>query len=183
MLLALGKITTPCCFVMPARIAETDPFKQISEHIGSGPMRFVRSDRVPGARSAFERFADYVPRPEEASWMAGGKRIMADRIEWITMPDPATVAAALQNREVDWWENPLPDLVPMLRKNRNVVVDIQDRFGNIGFLAINNLFPPFNDARARRAILAALSQDEYMHAYPGNDANLWKPPYSSFTGY
>jgi peptide/nickel transport system substrate-binding protein len=27
MLLALGKISTPCCFVMPARIAETDPFK------------------------------------------------------------------------------------------------------------------------------------------------------------
>jgi len=30
MLLALGKITTPCCFVMPARIAATDPFKQIN---------------------------------------------------------------------------------------------------------------------------------------------------------
>jgi peptide/nickel transport system substrate-binding protein len=31
MLLALGKIGTPCCFVMPARIAATDPFKQINE--------------------------------------------------------------------------------------------------------------------------------------------------------
>jgi peptide/nickel transport system substrate-binding protein len=181
MLLALGKITTPCCFVMPARIAATDPFKQINEYIGSGPMHFVRSDWVPGARSAFERFADYVPRPEGPSWMAGGKRIVADRIEWITMPDPATVAAALQNREIDWWENPLPDLVPMLRKNRNVVVDIQDRFGNIGFLAINHVFPPFNDARARRAILAALSQDEYMHAYPGDDPNQWKPQLGYFT--
>src|SRR6516165_7368474 len=44
MLFALGKIGTPCCFIMPARIAATDPFKQISEHIGSGPMRFVRGD-------------------------------------------------------------------------------------------------------------------------------------------
>jgi peptide/nickel transport system substrate-binding protein len=181
MLLALGKITTPCCFVMPARIAATDPFKQISEHVGSGPMRFVRSDHIAGARSVFEKFADYVPRSEEASWMAGGKRITADRIEWITMPDPATVAAALQAREVDWWENPLPDLVPILRKNRSVVVDIQDRLGNIGFLAFNHLFPPFNDVRARRAILAALSQDEYMHAYPGNDANLWKLQPGYFT--
>ena len=34
MLLALGKIITPCCFVMPARIAATDPFKQINEHVG-----------------------------------------------------------------------------------------------------------------------------------------------------
>src|ERR1700761_7131328 len=60
LLLALGKITTPCCFVMPARIAATDPFKQISEYVGSGPMRFMRGDWVQGVRSAFERFADYV---------------------------------------------------------------------------------------------------------------------------
>src|SRR5207244_9714893 len=37
MLLALGKNNSPCSFVMPARIAATDPFKQISEYIGSGP--------------------------------------------------------------------------------------------------------------------------------------------------
>src|SRR5262245_7996803 len=51
MLLALGKIATPCCFIMPARIAATDPFKQIAEHIGSGPMRFVRNEWLPGARA------------------------------------------------------------------------------------------------------------------------------------
>jgi peptide/nickel transport system substrate-binding protein len=181
MLLALGKVTPPCCFVMPARIAATDPFKQISEYIGSGPMRFVRGDWVPGARSAFERFADYVPRSEEASWMAGGKRIIADRIEWITMPDPATVAAALQNREIDWWEIPLADLIPMLRKNQNVRVDIQDRFGNFGVMAMNHLYPPFNNARARRAILTALSQEEYMRAFLGDEASLWKPQPGYFT--
>lgn len=181
MLLALGKISSPCCFVMPARIAETDPLKQITEYVGSGPMRFVRSDWVPGSRSAFERFADYVPRPEEASWMAGGKRIITDRIEWITMPDPATAAAALQNREIDWWEFALPDLVPMLRKSRNVVVDIQDRLGNVGVLSMNHLFPPFNDARARRALLTALSQEEYMRAYVGDDAKMWKAQPGYFT--
>jgi peptide/nickel transport system substrate-binding protein len=181
MLLALGKISTPCCFVMPARIAATDPFKQISEHIGSGPMRFMRSDWVPGGRSAFERFADYVPRPEEPSWMAGGKRIIAERIEWITMPDAATAAAALQRREIDWWEVPVPDLVPALRKNRNIVVDIQDRFGNVGILSFNHFFPPFNDARARRAILAAMSQDEYMQAFVGDEANMSKPQPGYFT--
>jgi peptide/nickel transport system substrate-binding protein len=42
MLLALGKIGTLCCFVMPARIAATDPFRQIGEYVGSGPMRFMR---------------------------------------------------------------------------------------------------------------------------------------------
>src|ERR1700674_1491322 len=56
MLLALGKLSTPCCFVMPARIAATDPFMQIRDHIGSGPMRFVKNEWVPGARAVFEKF-------------------------------------------------------------------------------------------------------------------------------
>ena len=181
MLLALGKIATPCCFVMPERIAKTDPFKQINEYVGSGPMRFVRADWVPGVKSAFEKFDGYVPRAEEASWMAGGKRIVADRIEWITMPDPATVAAALQTGEVDWWEIAIPDLVPLLSKNRNITVDIQDQLGNVGILSINHLFPPFNDVRARRAVLMAMSQEDYMRAIVGDDDNLWKPLPGYFT--
>src|SRR5947209_2336976 len=126
MLIALGKIITPCCFVMPARIAATDPFKQISEHVGSGPMRFVKNEWLPGARAVFEKFADYSPRQESASWLAGGKRILVERVEWVVISDPATAAAALQSGEVDWWERPLPDLIPTLRKSRNVVVDIAD---------------------------------------------------------
>src|SRR6202142_1021275 len=46
MLLALGKTSGPACFIMPARIAATDPFKQITEYVGSGPMRFVRNEWV-----------------------------------------------------------------------------------------------------------------------------------------
>jgi peptide/nickel transport system substrate-binding protein len=90
--LALGKTGTPCCFVMPARIAATDPFRQISEYVGSGPMRFVRNEWVPGAKAVFAKFADYMPRQEPASWLAGGKRMQVDRIEWIVIPDPATAA-------------------------------------------------------------------------------------------
>src|ERR1700682_4162413 len=76
-----SEIGTPCCFAMPARIAATDPFRQINEHVGSGPMRFARNEWVPGAKAVFEKSPDYVPRQERASWLAGGKRIAADRIE------------------------------------------------------------------------------------------------------
>jgi peptide/nickel transport system substrate-binding protein len=123
----------------------------------------------------FEKFSDYTPRQEPTSWLAGGKRILADRIEWVVIPDPATAAAALQNGEVDWLALPLPDLVPALKKNRNVVVDINDPLGGIGMLMMNHLFPPFNDVRARRAILTAMSQEDYMQAYVGDDKNMWKP--------
>ena len=181
MLLALGKISTPIAFIMPERIAKTDPFKQISEYIGSGPMRFVKNEWVPGAKAVFEKFPDYVPRSEPASWLAGGKRMLADRIEWVVMPDPATAAAALQSGEIDWWENPISDLVPLLRKNRNVAVDIADPLGNIGAFRMNHLYPPFNDVRARRAVLMAMSQEDYMRAIVGDDDNLWKPLPGFFT--
>jgi peptide/nickel transport system substrate-binding protein len=174
MLSALGTISTPCCFIMPARIAATDPFRQISEHIGSGPMRFVKNEWLPGARAAFEKFADYKPREERASWLAGGKRMLVDRIEWLIIPDPATAAAALQSGEVDWWERPLPDLIPTLRKNRSVTCDICDPLGFTGMLCINHLYPPFRDVRARRAILMAMSQEDYMRAYVGDEKTLWK---------
>jgi peptide/nickel transport system substrate-binding protein len=181
MMLALGKIGPPCCFVMPARIAATDPFKPINEYVGSGPMRFLRNEWVPGARAAFEKFAAYVPRAEPASWAAGGKRIVSGRIEWVVIADQATAAAALQNGEVDWLELPLPDIVPTLRKNRKIMVDVLDSLGNVGALVFNHLYPPFNDARARRAILMALSQEDYMRAYIGNDDRMWKPMPGYFT--
>lgn len=174
MLLALGKNNAPCTWIMPERIAKTDPFQQINEYVGSGPMKFARSEWVPGAKAVFERFADYVPRAEPASWLAGGKKMNFDRVEWIIIPDGATAAAALQSGEVDWVEQPLHDLVPLLRKNPNVNVDIADPLGNIGSFRMNHLHPPFNNVKVRRAVLMALDQEDYMRAVVGDDTSLWK---------
>src|SRR6266478_2987471 len=176
MLLALGKTATPCCFVMPARIAATDPFRQISEYVGSGPMRFARNDWVPGAKAVFEKFAGYVPRQEPASWLAGGKNIVVNRIEWITIPDPATAAAALQNGEIDWLEVVLPDLLPVLRKNRNLVTEINDPVGLVGALVMNHQHPPFNDLRARRATHSPHHRTNWVLVSPDvRRFNDWSP--------
>ncbi|RYE33966.1 MAG: ABC transporter substrate-binding protein [Hyphomicrobiales bacterium] len=181
MLLALAKNNAPCSFVMPERIARTDPFTQITEYIGSGPMKFMRSDWVPGAKAVFEKFADYKPRSEKADWLAGGKNILVDRVEWVIMPDPATAAAALQNGEVDWWETPLADLVPVLKGHKDINVDIGDPLGNVGAFRMNHLFPPFNNVKVRQAVLTALNQEDYMRAVVGDDDKLWKPLPGFFT--
>ncbi len=181
LLFALGKSSTPCLFIMPERIAATDPFKQIADYIGSGPMTFKKDEWVPGSGAVFERFAGYQPRAEKATWLAGGKRINFDRIEWKILPDAATASGALQNNEVDWWETPAPDLVPLLKKSAGVMVDIADPLGNIGSFRINHLHPPFNDVRARRAIQIALSQEDYMRAVVGDDETLWKEVPGYFT--
>ncbi|MGI4945442.1 MAG: ABC transporter substrate-binding protein [Janthinobacterium lividum] len=181
MLFALGKGNAPTPEIMPERIAKTDPFQLITEYVGSGPMVFKKDEWVPGSKAVFERFAGYNPRAEAGDWLSGGKRMMFDRIEWLILPDDATKAAALQNGEVDWWENPIPDLVPLLKRNRNINVDISDPLGNIGSFRINHLHPPFNDVRVRRAVMMALNQEDYMRAVVGDDDELWKPLPSFFT--
>lgn len=181
MLLALAKNNAPCSFIMPERIAKTDPFQQITEYIGSGPMKFARSEWVPGAKAVFEKFTDYVPRSEKADWLSGGKKMLIDRIEWVIIPDAATASAALQNGEVDWWETPLSDLVPTLKANKNLNVDIGDPLGNIGSFRMNHLHPPFNNVKVRRAVLTAMNQEDYMRAIVGDDDNLWKALPSFFT--
>ena len=60
-------------------------------------------------------------------------------------PDAATAAAALQSGEVDWWEQPTTDLLPLLRKNPDVTVDIIDTLGYQAVLRFNHLYPPFDN--------------------------------------
>src|SRR5262249_11232647 len=156
-------------------------FKQIEEYVGSGPMKFVRADWKPGALAAFERFKDYAPRSEPAEWWSGGKVVNFDRIEWVIMPDPATASAALQNGAVDCWESPPPAGGPVLKTQRNHKLDIAEPLGKIGSFRLNHMHPPFNNIKARRAVQAALSQEDYMRAVVGSDDKLWKSIPGFFT--
>jgi peptide/nickel transport system substrate-binding protein len=166
---ALGQGT---CFMMPERMAKTDAYQQIKEYVGSGPYRFVTDEWVSGTRAVYARFDKYQPRDEPADYTAGGKVTHFDRVEWVVMPDPSTAAAAIQAGEVDWIEQPLADLLPMLRRSQGVVVDNVDLVGEIGILRFNFLEPPFDNPKLRRALLPAIDQSEYMAAVMGNDRSL-----------
>jgi peptide/nickel transport system substrate-binding protein len=181
MLYALAKSNTPCTFVMPERIALTDPFKIIDQYVGSGPMRLVKEEWQPGARIVFERFEGYRPREEPASWMAGGKRMHFDRIEWLIMPDGSAAAGALQTGEVDWLETPVPDLVPVLERAAGISTGIANELGVVSGIRLNHLQPPFDDVRVRRAILTAVQQDDYLSAIVGNDPAMRRPMNGFFT--
>ena len=170
---ALGKAQTNMPCIMPERLAVTDPAVQVSEVIGSGPFRFLPAERVQSARFVYEKFAAYVPRQDPPSFTAGAKVVHVPRVEWTVIPDPATAAAALQAGEVDWWEQPIIDLQPMLRRNSRIAVEILDHTGVIGDFRPNHLHPPFNNAGVRRALLGAISQADCMTAVVGNDRALW----------
>ena len=76
-------------------------------------------------------------------------------------------AAALQRGEVDWVEQPVMDLVPSLRKDANLKVEVVETTGLIGVLRFNQLFPPFDNAAIRRAALKAVNQSDFMAAVAG----------------
>lgn len=177
----LGKPTTNVCFVMPERIARTDPYKQINEYVGSGPYVFNRSEWNPGALASFHRFDGYVSRQETPDFVAGGKPTYFDRIEWNIIPDPATAAGAIQSGEEDWWQNPTFDLLPVLRKAPGVVVDLLDEFGVVGVMRFNMLHPPFDNVKLRQAILPAIDQADFMNAATGGDPKLSRVGVGVFT--
>ena len=157
------------CFIMPERIAKTDAFTQISEYVGSGPFRFLKDEWVSGSSAAWAKNEKYIPRQEAPSYFSGGKVVNFDRVEWKILPDPATSAAALQRGEVDWWENPLFDLLPTLKKAKDITVQVLDPLGALGVIGVNHELPPFNNPKLLKAILMAVDQEEYMQAVLGDE--------------
>ncbi|MBS7812650.1 ABC transporter substrate-binding protein [Roseococcus sp. XZZS9] len=178
---ALGKPSANICAIMPERVAQTDPFTQINDPTGSGPFRFRRDLFRPGDVAIYERFDGYVPRSEPTDFMTGAKQVHFDRVEWRVMPDPATAGAALQNNEGDWLESPLTDLLPLLRRNRDIEVGVINPAGNMGVLRFNFLHKPFDDLAVRRSILSAVNQRDFMDAAIGTDRALSVVPCGVFT--
>ena len=101
-------------------------------------------------------------------------------MEWHIIPDPATASAALQSGEIDWWELVLADLIPMLKQNKDVHIDIADPAGYLGVIRFNELFPPFNNAKMRQAVMHTVDQQEYMRAVTGNDPSAFRVCHSLF---
>jgi peptide/nickel transport system substrate-binding protein len=177
---ALAKISPSMACIMPERLALSDPTHPVSEIIGSGPFRFKPDERIPGSRNVYEKFAGYIPRDDPPSMTAGAKIVHVDRVEWTTIPDAATAAGALQSGEIDWLEAPNPDLLPMLRRDRGIHVEIKDRTGVMPVLRFNCLQPPFDNVSVRRAVLGAVCQSDFMSAYAG-DPSLWHVKVGVFT--
>ncbi|MSO99838.1 MAG: ABC transporter substrate-binding protein [Acetobacteraceae bacterium] len=179
---ALGKISTPMCAMMPERFAKMDPFKAVPEMVGSGPFRFKADEWVSGARAVYTKNERYAPRQDiSKGWTAGGKIVHFERVEWLTSPDDGTSASAMQAGEMDWWELPVADLLPLLKRSGKVRVEIKDRNGTLGLLKMNNLQPPFNNVAIRRALLGAVNQKDFMTAIVGDDPAMWRDKVGIFT--
>lgn len=155
---ALGKHGPSLCVIMPERLALTEPTRQVSDTVGSGPFVFLKDQHLAGARAAYRRFDGYVPRPDGvASRMAGPKIAHFDRLEWTVMPDPATRAAALRSGEVDWVEELPSDMAPVISRRPDLVVSTRTDT-TTAILRMNHVQPPFNNPVLLARVCASMDQ-------------------------
>jgi peptide/nickel transport system substrate-binding protein len=164
----MAKTSTPLLYIMRKREAETDPNQQVTEYIGSGPFTFNRDETRMGTRYVYDRNPGYVPRTEVPTGMAGAKIAKVDRVIYENMPDSQTAMQALRAGEVDFLEIPPIDLIDTLEGDPNIKIEVLNKTGNVGWMRLNFLHPPFNKVEARQAMLNLIDQEEFMKATFGN---------------
>jgi len=155
-------------FIMPARVAATPADTAIKEYIGSGPFRFVTEEFQPGVSATYVKFGDYVPRDEPPSWMAGGKKVNVDKVNWITMADSQTAVNAIMSGEVDFIDQVPVDLLPILESSDDIAIELRDDLGYQAIGRMNFKHPPFDNKKIRQAALKALSQKDFLANIVGN---------------
>ena len=168
---ALAKISASPCFIMRKQDAATDPAVAVRTVVGSGPFRFRPDDFIPGALVAYDANSAYVPRPEPADGYAGHKAARVERVEWHIITDPATQVNALLAEEVDVVSYPTLDLLPELRSAPSVAVSLFDHRGWTAYIRPNQLFPPFDDVRARQGLAHLIDRTASMQAAAGQPQN------------
>ncbi len=167
---ALGKPSSNVPFMMPKRVADTDPNTQISDFTGSGPFVFKRDEWKPGDKAVYAKFAQYKPRSEAPSGLAGGKVAKVDRVEWRAIADHQTAINALLAGEIDYIESPPHDLYPVLKKDAGVRLTNLNPLGNQYTFRFNTLSKPFDNTKVRQAVLYSLNQEDFLKAVIGDPA-------------
>jgi peptide/nickel transport system substrate-binding protein len=168
LLQALGKPSSNVPFMMPKRVADIDPHKQIEDYTGSGPFMLKKDEWKAGEKIVYVKNPKYKPRSEPPSMLAGAKLAKVDRVEWLAISDPLTAANALLQGEVDIVEVPPPDLFPMLKKDKNVALYGWNQAGSQIIMRLNHLHPPFDNVKARQAVMYAIAQEDFLRAQVGD---------------
>jgi peptide/nickel transport system substrate-binding protein len=164
---ALAKTGSRPAVIMPRRLAETPPSQAVAENVGSGPFRMATPEFRPGIRAVYVRNRDYVSRPEPLDGSAGGKQALVERVEFVAMPDQMTALNALINGEVDFLESVPYDLLPLLKGNRAVKLDVLNKEGNWTMFRMNFLHPPFDNPLLRQAAMLSVRQQDILDALVG----------------
>ena len=169
-LAALGKPSVYVPFIMPKRVAELDANTQLTDPTGSGPFMFKKDEWKAGDKAVYVKFPQYKPRSEPVSGLAGGKVAKVDRVEWRSIPDHQTAINALVAGEIDYVESPPHDLYPVLKQSAGVRLVTLNPLGSQYAFRYNTLHKPFDNVKARQAVMAAFNQEDFLKGVIGDKA-------------
>ncbi|PWJ85134.1 peptide/nickel transport system substrate-binding protein [Mesorhizobium loti] len=158
----LPSLLADILYIMREKNADTPATEAVTTNIGSGPFKFNESLFRPGASLTYDRNEQYVPRPEPADGLAGGKIVKVNRVILENIRDAQTAVAALQAGEIDLYTQPPADLFSVIESDPNLVLLPLYKHGHDFFLRINCLQKPFDNVKARQAMLHLVDQEAFL---------------------
>ena len=136
--------------------------------IGTGPYKLEKWD--VGVKVTLARNEDYQSRSEPGSWMAGGKKVYLDKIEWLEIPSEETKVAGLKTGEWDFIDSIGLDFVADLKEDPDVGFTWYP--GHMWYFGFNVSEEPMDNLLLRKAIQASMSGEDMLSAIGPPDT--WK---------
>ncbi|MGI4955444.1 MAG: ABC transporter substrate-binding protein [Janthinobacterium lividum] len=165
MLNVLGKPNAPLPVIMPSRVVAAAGDGRIRDIIGSGPFRFVAERWRAGDSMILAKFDGYVPRPEPADFLSGGKEVHVPEIVLRVIGDDATGANALIAGEIDYMQYLPFDLLPLLGRAKDVkLMSLTGLDMFQGNFRVNAASGPFSDPAVRAVLWKLVDQKEMLEA-------------------
>ncbi len=133
-----------------------------SNPVGTGPFKFVgwvKDDSI-----TLDANEDY--------W---GDGPYLDRLIIRVIPDATARYLALKNAEVDVIDFPSAEDLELMDDDENIEL-IQQPGLNVGYIAMNNDKPPFDDPRVRQAMNYAINREEIIEGVYGSAGQVAKNP-------
>lgn len=134
---------------------------QILEPVGTGPYRLVEWRR--GQQIRLVRFADYRPRPEPPSGLAGQKIALLDEIVYVPIKETKVRMLSLEQGEVDYAQQVPPEEAQRLDADPRIEVKSVPGT-NWTAIYFNTTLRPTGSKAMRQAIALAINYDELNKA-------------------
>jgi peptide/nickel transport system substrate-binding protein len=167
----LDKLGTPFAFILPTGTSNKEV--QIPPP-GTGPYYFAQYN--PNKQIKLVRNKYFKEWSKDAQ-PAGNPDVILQKFGLGVEAEVTQV----ENGQADWvFDTPPADRLNELSSKYSKQVFINPLTA-VWYIALNTRIPPFNNLKARQAVMAALSQEDYMRALVGDDNALWKALPGFFT--
>ncbi|MCT4507385.1 MAG: ABC transporter substrate-binding protein [Tepidibacter sp.] len=155
--------------VRPKEVIEKFGDDIITEHIGTGPYKFVKW--TPDQQVELAKFEEYAPSELPSSMLAGERKAYADNIVIQFVKEQAVRVAGVQTGEFQFAEEAPQDQYDMFESNPDINTVIVKPDG-MEMLIINEGIAPFDNINARKALVHAIDMKEQGRGMIG-DERFW----------